>query len=395
MAVILGYLLLVHLHRRLSGSRIDDYGFVGVARPILWGISCSLLTVLALCAYGYVRGGDLQMAKVQVQTYVLLLVLSYLLSAALRGMRDFRILAVIVIAAACSKALLALYVVNTVTMGTGPVEVFATSHGDSLVFACAFTLVAVRFAEKPSLRNVLACVLLLPLLVGGLLANNRRIAWAEIGAAGIMFFILSRPSRFKRFAVHGLLLALPVIIAYIGVGWSSSAKIFAPVRTLRSMQDAEVDRSTLFRDLENFNLLRSMRANPWIGSGLGHPFSQIIQTDDISFFKEYRYMPHNSILGLLGFVGVFGFTGLFMALSVSVLLAARSYHSARAPDERTAAVVVIAMVLIYEIQCWGDIGFSEGRSIFLVGAAIAVAGQLAVSTGAWGHHQRHAQTVRG
>ncbi len=106
-------------------------------------------------------------------------------------------------------------------------------------------------------------------------------------------------------------------------------------------------------------------------------------------------MPHNSILGLWAFTGVFGFTGLFLALSVCVFLAARSYRLARSPDERTAAFAAIAMVLIYEIQCWGDIGFSEGRSIFLVGAAIAVAGKLAVSTGAWGHHQRHAQTARG
>jgi hypothetical protein len=32
---------------------------------------------------------------------------------------------------------------------------------------------------------------------------------------------------------------------------------------------------------------------------------------------------------------------------------------------------------------WGDIGFTEPHSIFLVGLAVAVAGQIATDTGAW------------
>jgi hypothetical protein len=94
-------------------------------------------------------------------------------------------------------------------------------------------------------------------------------------------------------------------------------------------------------------------------------------------------MPHNSVVGLWAFCGAFGFTGLALSLVVGVYLAARSYQSARSPEERIAANMVISVVLIYVIHCWGDIGFSERRSIFLVGPMLAMAGQLAVSTGAW------------
>ena len=38
---------------------------------------------------------------------------------------------------------------------------------------------------------------------------------------------------------------------------------------------------------------------------------------------------------------------------------------------------------LLEIHCWGDIGFTEPISMFLVGSALAVGGQLAVTTGAW------------
>ena len=45
--------------------------------------------------------------------------------------------------------------------------------------------------------------------------------------------------------------------------------------------------------------------------------------------------------------------------------------------------MVIGMMIIYLVHCWGDIGFSERRTYILVGPALAMAGQLALSTGAW------------
>ena len=95
-------------------------------------------------------------------------------------------------------------------------------------------------------------------------------------------------------------------------------------------------------------------------------------------------MPHNSVLGLWAFTGWLGFTGLSMAVVVAVYLAARAYRAARLPVERTAAFTAIAAIVIYWVQCWGDIGFSERNGIFLVAPAIALAGRLVVSTGAWG-----------
>jgi hypothetical protein len=153
---------------------------------------------------------------------------------------------------------------------------------------------------------------------------------------------------------------------------------------LRTVNDAEIDASTLFRDLENYNLLFTMRLRPIIGTGFGQQFAEPVTTPDLPSFKEYRYMPHNSILGLWGFTGWLGFTGLFTALVAAVFWAARSYRFARLADERTASLVAISFVLIYLIQCWGDLGFSERNAVFLVGPALGVAAQLAVSTGAWG-----------
>ena len=157
--------------------------------------------------------------------------------------------------------------------------------------------------------------------------------------------------------------------------------------------DSDVDQSTLYRDLENFNLLYTLSFNQLIGTGFGHPFAEVIKMADISFFKEYRFLPHNSILGLWAFTGLFGFTALSAALVMGVLCAARSYNVAHTHDQRIASFCALAMVVIYEIQCYGDIGFADRIGIFLVGPALGVAGQLAVSTGAW--VRRRAQGLQG
>jgi O-antigen ligase len=359
---------------------------------MMWGLGLSFSAIVALCAVGLRNGGNIEMVKIQVQTFVLLLSMAYLLAVTMRGHRDHRTLAILIVAAACIKALLALYVSLTgrvLTNGDDPA--FATTHGDSILFACAVVIMTVRFAETPIRRNAYLCLLILPLLTGGMMANNRRLVWVEIAVAAVAYCFITRRHLKKTFA-RAALVVVPLAIAYVAIGWNSQAEIFAPVQLFRSVGDGEVNRSTMYRDIENYNLLYTIRWNPLVGTGFGHPFSEIVPLDDISFFQEYRYMPHNSILGLWAYAGVFGYTGLSLALVIAVFLAARSYNLARKSDERVAAFSVIAMIVIYEIHCWGDIGFSERHSVFLVSEDLAVAGQLAVSTGAWGTGQQHSRT---
>jgi O-antigen ligase len=378
MAVILICLLLIHLHRHQIASRTDRRGVVLPAGPLLRALRLSFLTLIALCILGIARGGDMQMAKNQVQAFVLLLLMAYLLAMSLRGARDYRLLARAIVVATCIKALMALWVSNRL-----PESPYMTSHGDSLLFVCAITILFVRFAERPTYRHAILCLLIIPILVAAIIVNNRRLAWVELEATVLMFGIVSRRTRLKRLATQGLLILLPLVLAYVAAGWNSKSDFFAPVHSFRTATDAE-DASTLWRDIENYNLLLTLRQNPFLGSGFGHPYVEAIKAPDISSaYKEYRFMPHNSLLGLWGSAGVFGFSGLWAALVVGIFLAARSYRCARSPDERVAAFTALAILVIYEIHCWGDVGFSEKRSIFLVGAALAVAGQLAVSTGGW------------
>ena len=314
--------------------------------------------------------------------------MGYLFSVSLRGVRDYRMLGSVILAAAFSKSLIALWVKHSITISMAD-PAYATTHGDSILFAGAAAIVIARFAEHPTRRNALLAMGMFPILVGAMVANNRRIAWVEIVASLAVVYVLGRRTRIKQVLTVA---AVPLALAYVAVGWNSTSSVFAPVRSLRTVGDADIDSSTLFRDLENFNLLATLKIRPIIGTGFGHEFDEPVTTPDLPSFREYRYMPHNSVLGLWGFTGWLGFTGLFASLVAAVFWAARSYRFAQLSDERAASLAVICISLIYLIQCWGDIGFSERNGVFLLGSALGVASRLAVSTGAWGS-ARGADTV--
>jgi hypothetical protein len=387
-AVIMLFLLLLLIHRRIIGAPAHRAGRIGTASASSLALAVSFGSIIVLCALGVMRGGDVQMAKIQVQSFVLLLLMAYLAAASLQGLRDYRTLGRLIVAAACYRALYVLWAVHALAATGGEPLSVAATHGDSLLFASATVLLLARLMERPSGVTLSWCLLFIPLLAAGMVANNRRLVWVEIAAGLLIYVLLSRRSRMKRLLMYAVILMLPLLIGYVAAGWNSRSKIFAPVQTFRSVSDSDVDGSTLYRDLENYNLLATMRFHMLSGSGFGQPFAEPVTLPSISFFKEYRYMPHNSILGLWAFAGPLGFTGISTALVVAVYLAGRSYRRARSADERVAAFMAIATVVIYVTHCWGDIGFSERRSVHLVGPALAIAGQLACATEAWRPRRR-------
>jgi O-antigen ligase len=153
---------------------------------------------------------------------------------------------------------------------------------------------------------------------------------------------------------------------------------------LRSLAESGTDVSTAMRDIENFNLLWTLRDHPLLGTGFGHEYVEKVKGMDISgIFAQYRFVPHNGILGLLAFGGVLGISGILLTPVVAVYLAARAHRFARSPADRAAALAVMASAVVYLIQCYGDMGFVSWTGVFTLAPAVAVAGKLASATGAW------------
>ena len=76
--------------------------------------------------------------------------------------------------------------------------------------------------------------------------------------------------------------------------------------------------SDLYREIENFDLVYTIRAEPLTGVGFGKPFYQPAPLPDISFFVFYRYIPHNSVLWIWLKMGFVGFVAMFFVIAAAL-----------------------------------------------------------------------------
>jgi O-antigen ligase len=336
--------------------------------------------------WGFVQGGsDVASSLWQMQRVVYLPIWCILFLHVLRGPGDRAALAKVLVGAACLKAVVALYVRATVApVPPATVLDYATTHADSMLFAGAFCVVVALLLGGLRRGRVPLVLVVLPLLVAGMVANHRRVVWVELFAGLLTVYGLAAPSRPKRAISRLLVAASPVGLLYVVLGWGASSGLFGPVQVLRSIVDSTADPSTAWRDWENYNLFYTIRQSPLLGIGYGHEYTEIVRLPDISeSYGLYRFIPHNSILGLWAYGGLVGFAALWAMMFVGVFLAVRAARYASSARERTAAISAAAAIVVYLVHCYGDMGLGTWTSIFMVAPAFAVASELAVATGAW------------
>jgi hypothetical protein len=328
----------------------------------------------------------------QVNRVMYLPVLYLIFQASLRGPKDLGAILKVILYSGVYKSLLALYVVLTIVLPpdleTGSTKpAWATSHQDSILFAVAFVCVLAILLERAVPRKQLKWyALLLLVLVGGTWANQRRMAWVQVALVFLTVYLVSDSDNpIKRKLNRAVKLAAPFGLLYVAVGWNDPGygRLFKPVKMLRSIVDPSSDSSTNWRELENFDILMTFRANPLLGSGYGHPYLEIIQLPPVNYDLEL-FCPHNSLLALWAYCGLVGYATLTMLWAAGVYFAMRTYKGATDPRLRAAGLVSFGTVLIYLVQCWGDLGLGTWIGVFTVAPALAVAGKLAVASGQWG-----------
>lgn len=394
MEYLIIFLLGVTLLRKATGSKIDDRHRIPVPAPMIKLAYVSLAGSAFVWIHGLATGGDFSKSLWQLEKVIYLPIVFLLCDRGLQGPRDHVVLAKIVLASAVLRALLAVYIAKVVYPPdpvTGELQIaHATSHHDSVLFAFAsliLILMVIERADPKALRNLL---LLLPVIAWGMIANNRRMVWVQIALVLVTLYLITPPNPMKRKIKRFALGMSPLVAAYIAAGWGSEASIFKPVAMIRSVVEPSTDSSSLWREIENYDILYTFRHAPFFGHGYGHPFWEVIPLPAVEYDLE-RFCPHNSILALWAFGGYVGFTLLVLLWAAGVFFAMRAYYAAKRPGDRVAAVLAVGSVIIYMIQCYGDMGLGAWTGVFIVAPALALGGKLAVATGAWGSQKTRAR----
>jgi len=383
-AMIVGLLI----YRRAGRRDRDGYGVASV-NWLRLSLVLSLTGMAGALAWGMARGGLFQQAYWQLRQPLYVPVLALLFLAAFKDERDVRLAGAAVVLAAVYKSLVCIFFYEFIAREFNYKPPYVTSHTDSALFTVAIMIALIAWHEKMSFRTRLWLLASVPIVVLGIYTNNRRLAWVELAFSFIAAYALTPWTFVKRTLTRLLVFGVLLLPLYLAAGWNSTSSFFRPVQTLRSIVDADVDRSSLTREVENYNLIVTLKSNPLLGTGLGHEYDEFTKGDDISVaFPQYRYIPHNSVLGLLAFGGVLFFTLMWLPIPIGIYLAVRTYRAARTPLSRTAALSVVTALIAYEGQGWGDMGIQSWATSFLAAAALAVVGQLAPAVGAWPSRRR-------
>jgi hypothetical protein len=386
MDIALVSLLIISWYRRSRGSKIDSAGRTPTPVPLVKLAYLSLAGTAYVELSGLLRGGNFSMSLWQIDKVMYLPIIFLLWQQGLRGSKDLPGLARVLLAAATVRACLAIYVSRTVVMPNDPkgegILPYATSHHDSILFAAAATLLMALVIQRAGRWAPKLAIVLLPILIGGMLANNRRMVWVQIGIVFITLFFVTPPNATKRKLKKIAWALSPLVALYIMVGWNSPTGVFKPVATIRSVVEPATDASSMTREIENYNLMYTLKQYPILGTGYGNGYWEIVPLPPMGYPLE-RYCPHNSLLGLWVYSGLIGYTMMTLLWAAGVFFGMRALSAAKAPIDRAAALLGFGTVLIYLVQCWGDIGLGSWTGVFITSAGIAVAGKLAVATGAW------------
>ena len=370
-------------YRHHQRSMLDRAGWFSSPAPIGAFAWLSLVAVAWLCLWGLAHGGAPRFMLWQGIRWLYLPVIYMLMRQALRGVVDAPTVAKLLLGVGLFRAgeaiLFRFWYPSVDDLG------FATTHADSVLFVVCMAILGALLLEMPSRTTFKLAVLLSPIFLWAMKANNRRLVYAELALVVVVFWALTPWRPLKRQVARVLVaLALPLVL-YGAVGWNSEGGIFGPVQKFRSMLDPKADTSTLWRELENYNLVFTYRESPLFGLGFGRPFTEHITLPNVTDKYELEpYIPHNSVVGLWADGGLFGFAVLWAVFPVGFFFTVRAYRWSRTPLERVTSLVAAATQVCYLVQGYADLGFGSWGPVFTLATAYALVGKICVANGAWG-----------
>jgi len=345
--------------------------------PIGRSLLLSTGTLAAWSAYGILTGGSAYQVQFQIHTLLASFLFAVACRRTLQTPQDYFAFGKTLIYAALYRALMCvLFYAFVVAPGVlDPPPPFCTSHDDTVLFVTALMTLCIHLGFFPSPLQRRRVLYASGLILTGIVLNNRRLAWVSLISA-IVLVLAVLPSSSRQLIRRYTIRVLPLLALYALIGWGRPEAVFAPLRSLSSVAPGQEDASTRSRDAENAGLIFTLRQNPAFGSGWGH---QYIETDDslsAREFTQYRYVPHNSLLGLLAFSGFLGFYGVWLIWPVCGYLAARAVRHARDPASRCFGMVILVTQIVVMNQVWGDMGLFSYTTTFIMAAACSCASRL-------------------
>lgn len=374
------------LYRAVLGKKAE--GWTAPPKFARSALLTFLGTVLVLAAYGIVRGGGIEPAFRQTIHLMQLPLVALLFLYALRVPEDLAAVGTAYVCAAVARSFLVMYVYFGVCVPAGITRMqgkpeWCTNHSDTVLFVTAIMVLLAHALEQRSSKITLRSLALGAPILLGIVLNNRRLAFVSLAAAPMVLYLAMKPSRRKRRLTWALAIAVPLLVIYVLIGSEATvdSPLLKPAKLVVSVLDQK-DNSSISRDIENENLIYTLRQSPGglLTTGFGHEYQYSPNNPPVDLgdlFKNFRLIAHNGVLWIWSLAGVVGFTLLWMIYPLGGTLALRGYRAAQTPLERSSALASLAAIVVCVVQIWGDQGFNSYMTLVTFGVAFAISTRLA------------------
>lgn len=361
------------------GDGVRGAGTRKPPKPFAQACLASIAAVGAMSFYGLARGGDFRQVlwQIRVPTLLACLALAASVAATPLGIRRFR---TAILFAGMVKVALGSYFYFLILPGLPNSEevLYVTIHADSVLWSSGLAILIAEWFEHRTIGARRRLIVFgIPLLVG-MVINNRRTVWVAVGASVLFIAAVATP-HVKRQLARLLAAGWPLMFAYVIVGLAvgSNSAIFKPVNMTESVL-FQNDASSSSRDVENINLLFTNRLANGIGSGFGHEYIELVPSVDLSsVFEQYRFIPHNSFLGMWAFMGVVGASVFFLLPTLGIFYATWARRRSTVPWIRATAAWSVCIVIAWLIQAWSDVGIQDWPTMVCCGFALGIGASLA------------------
>jgi len=369
--------------RAVLGIRIDSEKRQPGSRMLYIALVWILVAIVVLEVRGVLRGyANIQQSLWQFHGLLWIPILAMFVGSSMRSAREAPTLAWMFTLAASFKILYAAYLMHTVAAPAGIKPDAATGHEDSILYVAVLFMWLAAAAHRPTKGALMRFGLISGWILYGLVLNNRRIAYVGLAVSLLTLYMLFQ-GRLKRIATKAVLYSLPFLVIYLAVGKNKPRGIFKPAAMIMSVGEQK-DASSQTRDIENFNLIQTLKPHIIMGNGWGYEYNEVVRAFDIStVFEQYKFIAHNSILWLIAIGGMVGFALLWVPFAVAFFLGIRAYRSATDWMDKTSASTALAVLSMFVVQAWGDMGTQGMMSGQVIACALAIIAKLAYSTGAW------------
>jgi hypothetical protein len=374
-------LLARSLVAKKTKSRVAPPSFARNALLVFLG------TMIGLALLGLGRGGQVDWTFRQTIYMMQLPIVGLVFLYALRVPEDLAAVGTAFVITAVIRSALVVFVYFAICMPQGITALpnkpeWCTNHSDSVLFVSALVILFAHALEQRKKKITLRAIGIGVFIFFAVVLNNRRLAFVSLAIAPFLIYLALDPSKRKRRVTALLLVAAPLLAAYVTIGSESTSKspLLKPAKSIVSVLDQK-DASSLSRDIENENLIFTLQESPADVHGFGHEYDYSPNSPPVDLsdtFKNFRLIAHNGVLWLWSIAGLLGFTLLWLIYPLAGTMAMRGYRAAQTPLERSAALAALGMVAVVVIQIWGDQGFNSYMTLLTFGVAFAVASRLAV-----------------